>query len=705
MRPYTYTKVLSLLFALLFLIPQTGKTASKAAIIVGVGDYEEESGIPRLQSTAQEAQNFSDFLRGHGYQPYTLIDSEATKENLRRGVNAFAQEAAQKPFDQVIFYFSGRGTRVSDDPLSPDEDDGWDECLLLGDAKAGDVGTYLRDDEWLLLVSRIRTDVALLILDCSFSGNPEDASVKGFGALAGGGFDGVNPMKEGDIESLQNALVLSASVPEKEAVDGAFTPSLLNALETEDVDTTADRRLSVREIHQYLTDVLGEKQTPQLFDPRQLNPILVDLPPLPTLQITSDPPGAEVFVTPNQGTREYIGQTPRQLERKKGKYRVDIQKLGFRRPPAQEIELAEYDQAYRLELFTLDLIGVHGTVRDADRNLVGNLVGEFQRDGEIVDQKRTGADGAFHLSQERDKWLQLDQEYSVRVTGGKVLKPGVTTFTFTGYEDISLPISVVVDTTPPQLAGIVFSSSRTSPDEDMLIRGDKVSFTITARDDGFGMESAALFLRQGQTGAQEEARLIPLKLSTVEGGDPEGVYKFEYSITKTPSAIENWSVAKIELVDKGGNSRVYHDIEVNINFTVFPDALAMGEHYFKEKAYAKSLAAFGVAEAQTDRSRYLTALAHYELKSTQKALETFLTITDQREYLGGVAPDLPVVPRRFVNKLWGRYLDRLPQNRQDAGYFDLLATTAEVLSRSEDVKLYRKYREKLLAKKKTEARR
>ena len=698
-------KILLLLLCLSLLIPKIGEAGTKAAVIVGISDYPEASNIPDLQSAAQDAQNFSDYLNRHDYQAYTLIDAEATRENFKQYIDVFARDTTQAPFEIVIFYFSGRGARVPDEQRLSDEEDGYDECLLLSDAEAEQVETYLRDDELLRLLAQIQAGLALLILDCSFNSDPADVLVKGFGVSTGGNLDGVNPMKEGDRPSLRNAVVLSASQPGKTAADGILTPALLAALDTEEADTTSDRRLSMREIHQYLKSTLGERQTPQLFDPWQLNPILAVLPPLPTLQITSNPSGADVFITrvnqaddslipSDQKEWRYSEQTPLQLELKLGTYRIELQKSGFRRPPTRDIELTAYNEVYTLEPVTLQPIEIHGTVVNANGNPVPlglNLMAEIRQNGKIINQKQIRGDGAFHLSSEQADWLQLDRKYSVTISGKQILKSDPVPFTFTGHEDLSISVDVVLDTTPPELLSVDLSSSRTAPDKDSLLPGDRVLITIRVRDSGLGVESATLSLRRS---AVDE--LLTLKPNASQDGD--SVYRFPYSIPETPAAAEGWTVAQIELKDKGGNSRQYRVDEINIHFTVFPNPLVIGESYFKKGAYAKSLAAFGLTEMQTDRSRYLTALAHYELNSIRKATETFLTITDAHTYLGHRPPDLPSAPRPLVDTLWEHYQDGLSQNRQNPEYLRLLEITAEALSCPEETALYRKYREQLLDK-------
>ncbi|MCZ6680048.1 MAG: caspase family protein [Candidatus Poribacteria bacterium] len=716
------TKILWFCLWLPLLNPQIGETAPRAAIIVGIDDYPEESNIPDLQLAARDAQNVSDFLKQRGYQRYTLINDEATRENLKAGIDTFAKNAMQAPFELVIFYFSGRGSRIPDERMPPDEEDGYDECLLLSDAKANEAETYLRDDELLQWLARIQTDVVLIVLDCSFRGHPGDASVKGFGSVTGDALDGVSPVKEGDVASLQNALVLSASEPDKDAIDGVLTPALLTTLETEAADISGDRRLSVSEIQQHLKGLLTGKQKTQIFDPWQLDPVLVVLPPLPTLQVTSNPSGAEVFIRPAERGRiepprnrprgplpppDRVGRrrparTPLQLALKKGRYYVRVQKSGFRRPPPQEIELTEYDTAYTLEPFTLQPIGVHGTVRDSRGNPVDNLSVQFRQNGNIMNQRSIGDDGIFHLSLEQDNWLQLAQEYSITVIGRQVLNTEAKTFVLAGYEDIHLPITVTLDITAPQLMRVDFSASRTAPDPNLLLPGDDVSITIIASDDGLGVESASLAL--GQSGNNERLHLEPHAVDGVEKSDQVKSYVFRHAIIASPSAIEKWTVVQIELRDKAGNSHLYRANEINIRFTVFPDPVALGQSYFEKEAYTKALTAFGLAEVQTDRGRYMTALAHDALKSTHKAVETFLTITDQRQYLASHPSDLPAAPRSLINKLWGHYLDGLPQNRRNPDHLELLAVTAEALNRHDQAKLYSEYREHLLSRKNRKSR-
>ena len=79
---------------------------TKAAVIVGVSDYPNESHIPDLKYSSQEAKSLSNFLAEQGYQCHTMLDQEATKKNLESSIQKLIELSEQKPLDHFIFYFS-----------------------------------------------------------------------------------------------------------------------------------------------------------------------------------------------------------------------------------------------------------------------------------------------------------------------------------------------------------------------------------------------------------------------------------------------------------------------------------------------------------------------------------------------------------------------------------------------------------------------
>ena len=703
-------------FLILFTFCLSVEAQTKAAVIIGVSDYPDGFHIPDLQYSSQEAKSLSDFLTERGYQCHALLDGEATKENLENSIQTLIEMSEQKSLDHFIFYFNGRGTRIEDDPVFSvlyfvDEDkDELDECLLLSDADPADLDTYLRDDALFEFVTQIKADAITLILDCSFNGVADNTSIKGFGESTGNEFDGVNVMKEGDVGALENGLVLSASAPDQPASDGAFSTVLLEALKAEKADTSQDRDLSMAEIYAYLKNSLKDKQVPYLFDPQQHNPTLVTLPELPTLEIISEPSGAEVHLTKGQKRREYIGSTPFLQELQKGQYRIDVQKPAFHRSRVQDIELNEYSQSYELEPFVLKPIGIHGIVRDDNGNPTENLKVIIKHKGKEVWREDVERNGSFHLNEEQQSWLKLDQVYEVSAIGSNLLSSERVTFTFRGYQDIDLLVPVALDGTAPVLIDSVFSSSRLVPSEDLLLLGDEVLITLTVtdkvtddgvlRDDGMesqsylGVSSVKLVL-----GVKDSAKLWPLSpvMEKDEQLKDKHSYQFQYTVTKNPEVVEEWFVARVEVIDKGGNARLYRENEVNINFAVCPSILVMGEKLFRDGVYDKAVDSFNLATEHTDRSRYIMSLAHHELNSIQNAVESFLLISDQLFYLSGQHSGLSPLPRKFANKLWRYYLDQLSKHRQDPDFVSLLIATAERLTRLHDAELYQIYKSKLIA--------
>ena len=71
-------------------------------------------------------------------------------------------------------------------------------------------------------------------------------------------------------------------------------------------------------------------------------------------------------------------------------------------------------------------------------------------------------------------------------------------------------------------------------------------------------------------------------------------------------------------------------------------------------------------------------------------MEFFQKIEGKSRYLGkDRSEEVPQMPRKMVNKIWGELLDKLDANRTDASYLELLAVTAEELDRTYEAKIYR----------------
>lgn len=82
------------------------------AIVVGVSEYSEQSGLAKLRYAAKDATEVSIALEASGYQVRTLLNENATRSLVRKAVRDLKVSAASS--DQVLFYFSGHGFQDGD---------------------------------------------------------------------------------------------------------------------------------------------------------------------------------------------------------------------------------------------------------------------------------------------------------------------------------------------------------------------------------------------------------------------------------------------------------------------------------------------------------------------------------------------------------------------------------------------------------------
>ena len=138
------------------------------AVVVGVADY--QSSTLDLTWADEDALDFYDALRhGKNWEPdkITLLTNEsATKDAIKAAIGGLAKRVG--PDDQVVFYFSGRGSYAPDQPPF-DEGDGLDEYLVPHDALPGSPARDLSDDELEALFSALPTNNVLIVLDTGFS--------------------------------------------------------------------------------------------------------------------------------------------------------------------------------------------------------------------------------------------------------------------------------------------------------------------------------------------------------------------------------------------------------------------------------------------------------------------------------------------------------------------------------------------------------
>jgi len=139
------------------------------AVIVGISNY--QSSALNLKWAEEDALDVYDTLRGSKNwetDNITLLtNSSATRDGIKAALAGLAKRVSAD--DQVVFFFSGRGSYGPDQPPF-DEGDGLDEYLVPFDGLTTSPARDLSDDSIEALLSALPTNNVLVILDAGFTG-------------------------------------------------------------------------------------------------------------------------------------------------------------------------------------------------------------------------------------------------------------------------------------------------------------------------------------------------------------------------------------------------------------------------------------------------------------------------------------------------------------------------------------------------------
>jgi hypothetical protein len=178
-RQHLWTILWSCCQLLVFLQPLSAQN-DRCALLVGVSNYSERTGWPRL-AAGNDVRIVQGALLEHGFtdkQIHTLLDREATKDGILKAIRAHLANKA-KPGGLAVFHFSGHGQQIQDD--DGDEIDGLDEALVPYDSPMRYTkGVYegqnlLRDDELGEALRQVRKKLGkegllLVTIDACHSG-------------------------------------------------------------------------------------------------------------------------------------------------------------------------------------------------------------------------------------------------------------------------------------------------------------------------------------------------------------------------------------------------------------------------------------------------------------------------------------------------------------------------------------------------------
>lgn len=176
---------LLLITGLFFLTAIAGNAQRKRAFMVGISHY--DTALTGYQwnniNGVEDINLLSPILKKQGCDLTTLLDEEATYENITRQLTTFTNKT--KKGDIVYLHFSTHGQPVED--LNGDEDDGWDEAIVPIDAyKLYKKGVYegkkhLLDDQLNQYVKKLRAKIGpngflYVVIDACHAGTSSRAN-------------------------------------------------------------------------------------------------------------------------------------------------------------------------------------------------------------------------------------------------------------------------------------------------------------------------------------------------------------------------------------------------------------------------------------------------------------------------------------------------------------------------------------------------
>jgi hypothetical protein len=108
-------------------------TADRWAVIIGITDYDGRSSD--LMNPHNDALEMAQILEGYGYHYALALNDAGSRDNIYMLMDWLI--ANEGPSSEVVFFYSGHGSRTQDGSWDTDtESDGYDECLVSWDLRA-----------------------------------------------------------------------------------------------------------------------------------------------------------------------------------------------------------------------------------------------------------------------------------------------------------------------------------------------------------------------------------------------------------------------------------------------------------------------------------------------------------------------------------------------------------------------------------------
>lgn len=176
-------RIVVLVMSVLLVLPVFSQR--KRAFMVGISNY--DTALTGYQwnniNGVEDVNLISPILKKQGFYLLTLLDEQATFDNITRQLSAFVSKT--KKGDVVYLHFSTHGQPVEDQ--NGDEKDGWDEAIVPIDAyKIYKKGTYegkkhLFDDQLNKYVVKLREKIGpsgmlYVVIDACHAGTSSRAN-------------------------------------------------------------------------------------------------------------------------------------------------------------------------------------------------------------------------------------------------------------------------------------------------------------------------------------------------------------------------------------------------------------------------------------------------------------------------------------------------------------------------------------------------
>lgn len=220
---------------------------------VGVGDYT-SGDLPKLTYAAKDARDFASTIEQSNLEDYSefkkhiLIDKQATRSNINKGIREVLDEARGN--DVVMFYFSGHGER--------DGEETYFMTINASREAPNDEGVSFRDLKNNMKKLVERQSKVLIFMDACYSGAMRTADRNSKSAAPN-----ITELRLENAIEFYSSTASQESAEDKNLSNGIFTAGLIRGLRSEAANK--DGYITANTLRTYLVDYVGKnnsKQTP-----------------------------------------------------------------------------------------------------------------------------------------------------------------------------------------------------------------------------------------------------------------------------------------------------------------------------------------------------------------------------------------------------------------------------------------------------------